>query len=382
MVENLVSNRLNGIGEYYFSKKLREIDELNKEGFEIFNLGIGSPDLEPPASVKKALVESLNDPHFHRYQSYKGIPELRDSFAKWYQRHYDVNLESESEILPLIGSKEGIMHVSMAFVNAGDEVLVPNPGYPTYSAAVRLAGGTPRYYHLNEQNGYLPELESLGELDKVKMMWINYPHMPTGKSASEAELLKILEFCTRNDIILVNDNPYSFTLTDKPISILKNRKKSDLVMELNSLSKSHNMAGWRIGMLGGNENLIAKTLVFKSNMDSGMFKPVMQAAIEALGQEQSWYESVNTLYSQRRKLVHQIADKLGCEYARDQVGMFIWAKIPNGESSGEHFADKILEKYKFFVPPGMVFGSEGDRYIRFSLCSQPEVLETVLKRIN
>ncbi|MEP1096863.1 MAG: aminotransferase class I/II-fold pyridoxal phosphate-dependent enzyme [Cyclobacteriaceae bacterium] len=384
MVDQLTSNRLNGIGEYYFSQKLREIDGLNRKGHNVLNLGIGSPDLEPPEAVKKALVASLDDPQFHRYQSYKGIPELREAFSSWYEKFYNVTLNPDSEVLPLIGSKEGIMHICMAFLNEGDEVLIPNPGYPTYASAAKLAGGTPRFYELNEAGSYLPDLSELAssDLSRVKLMWVNYPHMPTGTSASTEIFKDLREFCCEHKIILINDNPYSFTMTEKPSSILEGRKEEELLLELNSLSKSHNMSGWRIGTLSGNADLVSKVLIFKSNMDSGMFKPVMQATIEALSLEQSWYDSINEKYQERKNLVLEIADQLGCQYKKDQVGMFVWARIPNNEISGELFADRLLNEYRFFVPPGMIFGSAGDQYIRFSLCSHPKILKEVLDRIN
>ena len=384
MVDQLVSKRLNGIGEYYFSQKLREIDMLNKQGQNILNLGIGSPDLNPPVAVKNALIQALDDPGYHRYQSYKGLPELRNAFANWYDKFYGVNLEAEKEILPLIGSKEGVMHVCMSLLNEGDKVLILNPGYPTYASAVKLAGGIPVPYSLNEENGYVPDIAELESLDlsDVKMMWINYPHMPTGKAGSTEIFETIRNFCRNHQLILINDNPYSFTLTEEPVSLLKNRSSDELVLELNSLSKSHNMAGWRVGVLSGNAELINNALIFKSNMDSGMFKPVMQAAIEALGLKQAWYDSLNEKYKARRELVYQIAKSLGCEYDKTQVGMFLWTRIPEGEISGEKYADWLLEKYRIFVPPGMIFGSEGDQHIRFSLCSQPEILNEVIERIN
>lgn len=384
MVDQLISKRLSGIGEYYFSQKLREIDALNREGKNVLNLGIGSPDLDPPEEVKKALVDSLEDPQFHRYQSYKGIPELREAFSGWYEKFYGVALDPDSEILPLIGSKEGIMHISMAFLNEGDEVLIPNPGYPTYSSATKLAGGVPRYYELKESNNYIPDLAELQshDLSKVKLMWVNYPHMPTGTPASLQLFEELRGFCVKHEIILINDNPYSFTMTKKPSSILEGRKEGELLLELNSLSKSHNMSGWRIGTLSGNAELISKVLIFKSNMDSGMFKPVMKATIAALKLEQFWYDSINEKYQERKELVLQIADRLGCKYYKEQVGMFIWARIPENEESGELFADKLLNEHRFFVPPGMIFGSAGDQHIRFSLCSHPEILKEVLERIS
>ena len=380
-MDKLASNRLSGIGEYYFSQKLREIDELKKQGRDIINLGIGSPDLAPPDAVKKALVKGLEDPQFHKYQSYKGIPELREAFAQWYQRHYSVDLNPDKEVLPLIGSKEGIMHICMAFLNEGDKVLIPNPGYPTYSAAVKLAGGEPVPYELSDQTNYHPQLDKL-DTSGIKLMFVNYPHMPTGTAASDDNFQDIKSFCLENEIILINDNPYSFTLTDEPISILKNRSESELVLELNSLSKSHNMAGWRIGVLAGNESLVEKALFFKSNMDSGMFKPLQIAAVEALSQPDSWYSSINLEYQKRKDLVIEIADKLGCMYRKNQVGMFLWARIPEGEKSGKEYADKILNEYDFFIPPGMIFGSAGDQFVRFSLCSNEEILKEVIRRIS
>ena len=304
MVDQLTSNRLSGIGEYYFSQKLREIDALNQEGKNVLNLGIGSPDLDPPEEVKEALVESLADPQFHRYQSYKGIPELRQAFSDWYKKFYRVNLNPDSEILPLIGSKEGIMHISMAFLNEGDEVLIPNPGYPTYSSATKLAGGVPRFYELKEEDNYVPDFAELQSQDisKVKLMWVNYPHMPTGTASTPHLFQELRKFCWENEIILINDNPYSFTMTKEPSSILEGRKEDELLLELNSLSKSHNMSGWRIGTLSGNSDLISKVLIFKSNMDSGMFKPVMKATIAALNLEQSWYDSINEKISGKERV--------------------------------------------------------------------------------
>ena len=384
MVDSIKSNRLNVIGEYYFSQKLREIEKLNKEGRNILNLGIGNPDFTPPKEVMEALQEGLIEPKFNGYQSYKGLPELRSGIADWYKKFFNTTLNPETEILPLIGSKEGIMHISMAFLNEGDHVLVPNPGYPTYGSVTKLAGATPILYELSEENQYLPSFKELEALDlsKVKLMWVNYPHMPTGTESSSNLFEDLITFCKKHQIILINDNPYGFTLTNNVSSVLENRSENDLVLELNSLSKSHNMAGWRVGMLSGNAALISTVLTFKSNMDSGMFKPVMRAAIVALKQPRSWYEGLNEEYKKRQKMVFGIADKLGCSYNASQVGMFVWTKIPEGETDGKTFADKLIEKYNFFVPPGMIFGSQGDQYIRFSLCSNEEVWNEVLQRIE
>lgn len=384
MVNSLKSDRLNGIGEYYFSHKLREIDQLNKDGRNILNLGIGNPDFAPPKEVMEALREGLSEPKFNGYQSYKGLPELRSAMSEWYQTHFRSELNPETEILPLIGSKEGIMHISMAFLNEGDQALVPNPGYPTYSSVTKLAGGVPVTYTLSEENNYFPDLAQLESTDltRVKLMWVNYPHMPTGTEGSSQLFQELIEFCKKHSIILVNDNPYGFTMTEKPLSILENRNSADLILELNSLSKSHNMAGWRVGMLCGNIDLINTVLTFKSNMDSGMFKPVMRASIVALKQPQNWYDELNIQYKKRQKKVFEIADLLGCTYSAKQVGMFVWTKIPEGEEDGKTFADKLIEQYNFFVPPGMIFGSQGDKHIRFSLCSDDTIWEEVLKRIK
>ncbi|MEM9896837.1 MAG: aminotransferase class I/II-fold pyridoxal phosphate-dependent enzyme [Bacteroidota bacterium] len=384
MVETLKSKRLQGTGEYYFSSKLREIEQLNVEGKNILNLGIGSPDQAPSESVKKSLVDSLDEKGFHQYQSYKGLPELRSSFSAWYKSYFEVALDPDTEILPLIGSKEGIMHISMSFLDEGDQVLIPNPGYPTYASVTRLAGGTAIPYNLKASNSYLPDFYELEKLDlsDVKIMWVNYPHMPTGKEGTAELFEKLRAFSRRHKIIIVNDNPYGFILTDKQLSILKGSQQNDLILELNSLSKSHNMAGWRVGVLAGHKELIQTVLTFKSNMDSGMFKPIMRAASEALSLPKSWYKEINQEYSRRRVLVCKIADVLGCSFDPEQVGMFLWCRIPSDAENGKEFADYLLQEYRIFVPPGMIFGSEGDQYIRFSLCSTVDIWEQVIKRIQ
>lgn len=384
MVDQLKSNRLSGIGEYYFSKKLREIDELNAQGKNVLNLGIGSPDMKPPASVKEALLESFNESNYHQYQSYKGIPDLRSAFAKWYQAHFNVELKSETEVLPLIGSKEGIIHISMSLLNKGDQVLVPNPGYPAYHAATSLAEAEAIDYALREENDYLPDFDALEKLDlsNVKLMWVNYPHMPTGTDGSKELFEKLIEFSRKHSIVIVNDNPYGFILTKDQRSILESRKNGDLMLELNSLSKSHNMSGWRVGVLAGNAELIQTVLTFKSNVDSGQFKPVMRAAIAALNEGKEWYESLNQEYRERKALVSQVIDLIGCEMQADEVGMFAWVRIPDGFEDGISFTDHLLGKYRIFVPPGSIFGSEGDAYIRFSLCSPKQIWQEVIKRIK
>lgn len=384
MVDQLLSKRLEGIGEYYFSKKLREIEELKAKGHKVLNLGIGSPDLRPPKVVEQALIEALKEDQSHQYQSYKGIPELRAAFADWYSTYFKVSLDPEKEILPLIGSKEGVMHISMALLNPGDQVLVPNPGYPTYGAASKLAGGEVINYSLLAENLYYPDFTTLESMDlsKVKIMWVNYPHMPTGADGNESLFEQLRAFSRKHSIVIINDNPYGFILTDKHESLLKDRHTSDLIMELNSLSKSHNMAGWRVGVLSGNEALVQAVLSFKSNMDSGKFKPIMKAAIEALKVPKDWYNQQNKTYLERRKLVFEVADRLGCEVNPDQVGLFVWAKIPHDQHHSEAFSDHLLATYRIFVPPGSVFGTEGKKYIRFSLCSDMPVWKEVINRIN
>ncbi|MEM6642521.1 MAG: aminotransferase class I/II-fold pyridoxal phosphate-dependent enzyme [Bacteroidota bacterium] len=384
MDKQLVSSRLGEVKEYYFSRKLREVAALRAQGVDVLNLGIGSPDISPPKEVETALLAGLSEPGYHQYQAYKGIPELRQAFAKWYQTHFGVSLEADSEVLPLIGSKEGIMHIAMAFLDEGDQVLVPNPGYPSYSSACKMAGAELIYYPLREENNYYPDFEWLAQKDlsKIKIMWINFPHMPTGTDSSEVLFEQLKNFSRKHQIIIVNDNPYAFILTDQQRSLLKSRKQSDLLLELSSLSKAHNMAGWRVGALSGNAKLIQAVLTFKSNMDSGQFKPVMKAAIAALNSPKSWYESLNKEYRKRRILVFDIAQRLGCNCRKDQVGMFVWCTIPDSWKNSEEFADHLLETYQIFVPPGTVFGSEGTKYIRFSLCSDVSVWREVLERIQ
>lgn len=384
MVKHLISNRLGDIKEYYFSRKLREIAELKAKGVDVLNLGIGSPDLPPSKEVEQALFDGLKETGYQQYQSYKGIPELRTAFCEWYLNHFGVTVDPETEILPLMGSKEGIMHTAMALINEGDKVLVPNPGYPSYSSASKMAGATLEYYSLNESNHYLPDFDWLEaqDLSKVKIMWVNYPHMPTGTDGSDQLYEKLIDFSRKHQIVIVNDNPYGFILTSKRRSLLKNRKKDDLILELSSLSKAHNMAGWRVGALAGNAELLQAILTFKSNMDSGQFKPIMRAAIAALGLPDSWYEEVNSQYRERRNIVFEIASKLGCSFDTSQVGMFAWCAIPQKWDHSETYADHLLETYRIFIPPGTVFGTEGKNHIRFSLCSDLPVWEEVLRRVS
>ncbi len=376
------ASRLNNIKEYYFSKKLREIEELRINGINVINAGIGSPDLAPHHSVITELQEQSNNENAHKYQSYKGIAELRNAFSIWYKNYFDSVLDPNSEILPLMGSKEGIMHISLAFLGKGDQVLVPDPGYPTYSAAANIAEAEIINYDLKEDNGWLPDLKALEKLNlkKVKIMWINYPHMPTGKTATKNDLLEIIQFGKKNDIIICNDNPYGFILNENQNSILKFKTVNDQILELNSLSKSHNMAGWRVGMLAGGSNLIEAVLKVKSNMDSGMFFAVQKAAIQALNLDNNWYNSINITYKKRRSLVWQIMDHFNAQYDRNATGMFVWAKLNNNDSIA--FTENILKNHAVFITPGDIFGKNGTGYIRMSLCSNEAVLNEILNRIN
>lgn len=376
--------RINTVEEYYFSRKLKELDQLRKKGHEIINLGIGSPDLPPAPTVVAALGRHSEASSGHGYQSYRGIPELRTAYATWYKKYFSVDLNAESEILPLMGSKEGIMHLSMTFLEAGDEVLIPNPGYPAYAATARLAGASVRYYELSEEKNWLPDLAALANTDltKVKIMWINYPHMPTGAVATTDLFKELVSFAQCHKILLVNDNPYSFILNDQPQSILSVPGAKTVALELNSLSKSHNMAGWRMGMLAGDPSYLQEIMKFKSNMDSGMFRPSMLAAVEALGNPPSWYEKLNAVYRKRREIVYQIMDALNCTYNRDGVGMFVWAKIKDPQINGFELVDKLLKRTGVFVTPGGIFGSQGDTYIRISLCANEELLTKAYELIK
>ncbi len=378
------AKRLEGIGEYYFSQKLREIDALNKDGKQIINLGIGSPDLPPHPDVIKTLHDESIKPGVHAYQSYKGSPVLRKAISEWYQRWYTVELNPDSEILPLIGSKEGIMHICMAYLNEGDEVLIPNPGYPTYKSAVQLAGGKCVQYLLEEQNNYYPDLEALSASDqsKVKMMFVNYPHMPTGKLPTKKMFDQLVAFAVEKNILLVHDNPYSFILNEQPMSLLSIERAKDCAVELNSLSKSHNMAGWRVGMLCGAKERIDEVLRFKSNMDSGMFLPVQFAAAKALGLGREWYSKLNAVYSRRRDKVFQLLHLLNCEFSAEQAGMFVWARIPDQFESGFQLSDELLYNSNVFITPGGIFGSAGDNYLRVSLCSTEEKFDEANKRLR
>jgi len=377
------ANRLLNVEEYYFSKKLREVGQLKSEGKPIINIAIGSPDLRPPQEVIEAIKLSLKDHSIHGYQSYQGLPELRKAISKFYKKNYNVNINDATEVLPLMGSKEGIMHISMAFLNTGDKVLIPNPGYPTYSSVTKLLEATPVYYDLAADNNWFPDLIELEKLDltDVKIMWINYPHMPTGAKATNEQFMSLIAFAKKNNILLVNDNPYSFVLNDNPQSLLTIPGAKDIALELNSLSKSFNMAGWRVGMILGSSENIKTVLQVKSNMDSGMFYGIQQGAIAALNVSKNWFEKMNAVYLERRKIAWKIYDALACEYDTSSVGLFVWAKIPKGKTS-EEVSDHLLYKYNVFLTPGTVFGSNGEGYIRLSLCTPVEKLKEVLTRVS
>lgn len=378
-----VANRLHTVEEYYFSKKLREVNLLIASGKPIINLGIGSPDLQPPQKVVEALTTGLLNPSAHKYQGYQGIPELREAISGFYRTHFSVNLSANTEVLPLMGSKEGIMHISMAYLNEGDEVLIPNPGYPTYQSVTKLVGAEPVFYELDESNNWLPDLNNLEKLDlsKVKLMWVNYPHMPTGAQPTESLFEDLVAFAKRNNILIVNDNPYSFILNDSPKSILSVKGAKDVCLELNSLSKTFNMAGWRVGMLVGNNEHIKNVLKVKSNMDSGMFYGIQKGAVEALKCSEMWYSTLNSVYQQRRNLVWELADALNCTYDKNGTGLFVWAKLPAYVRS-EEFIDLILKENHIFITPGTIFGSKGEGYIRFSLCASNDVLEEAITRVK
>lgn len=398
-----LANRLNGIGEYYFSKKLSEIAEMNKSGEPVINLGIGSPDLPPHPSVTETLHTEALKPNVHGYQSYKGAEALRNAFAAWYKKWYGVELNPATEILPLIGSKEGIMHICMTYINPGDIVLIPNPGYPTYRSASLIAGAKLVEYDLKEENKWLPnfeeiekQLEALQSEDgaqmaspiggsrkgAAKLMWVNYPQMPTGQLPTKELFEKIVAFGKKNNILIVHDNPYSFILNENPMSLLSVDGAKDVVIELNSLSKSHNMAGWRVGVICAAKERIDEILRFKSNMDSGMFLPLQLAAAKALTLEKDWFDEVNKVYRSRREKAYELLDLLGCEYLKEQAGMFLWANIPAKYKDAYEVCDDVLYKARVFITPGGIFGSAGEKYLRVSLCSPEEKFDASIERIK
>ena len=378
------AKRLQQTSEYYFSRKLKEVRALAAAGKPIINMGVGSPDLPPPPQVIDALTRSLIDDPAHQYQSYKGLPQLTQAMSDFYNNKYEVQLDPETEILPLMGSKEGIMHISMAFLNQGDQVLIPNPGYPTYSSVTNLLEAEPVYYNLDASHNWMPnydELESL-DLSKVKLMWVNYPHMPTGAKATTEDFEQLIAFATKNNILLVNDNPYSFILNENPQSILSISGAKEVALELNSLSKSFNMSGWRVGMLLGAEDYVNAVLTVKSNMDSGMFYGIQKGAAAVLTEGTSWFNELNLVYKSRRELMWQLADVLGCTYDREAAGMFIWAKLPEGSLDAEAFIDDILIDKSIFITPGTIFGSQGAGYIRFSLCVSEDKIREAISRFK
>ena len=378
------AKRLETVQEYYFSRKLKEVAEMNAKGLDVISLGIGSPDMPPSENTIKKLCETAPLPNVHGYQPYVGIPALRQGFADFYKRWYNVELNPATEIQPLIGSKEGILHVTLAFVNPGEKVLVPNPGYPTYSSLSTLLGAEVVYYNLKEDQNWQPDFEALENMDltDVKLMWVNYPNMPTGANASVELLEKLVAFAKKHNIVVVNDNPYSLILNRKPLSIMQIEGAKDCCIEFNSMSKSHNMPGWRVGMIAANPTFIQWILKVKSNIDSGMFRPLQLAAAEALHNEDSWHEAMNIdLYGKRRAVAEQIMDILGCTYDKNQVGMFVWGKIPAELNDVEELTEKILHEARVFITPGFIFGSNGARYIRISLCATEQKLTEALDRI-
>lgn len=378
------ATRVGNVQEYYFSKKLKEVAEMNAAGKNVINLGVGSPDLPPSIQTVEALCNDAHNANAHGYQPYVGIPELREAFAEWYNKWFHVELNPKTEIQPLIGSKEGILHISLAFLNPGDSVLVPNPGYPTYSSVSKLVEANLISYELDESQNWQPNFEALEKMDlsNIKLMWTNYPNMPTGANATMELFEKLVDFGHRHNIVICNDNPYSFILNDQPLSILSVPGAKDVCIELNSMSKAHNMPGWRMGMLASNPQFIQWILKVKSNIDSGQFRPMQKAAVEALKAPKEWYDNMNKVYRNRRDLAGQIMHAMGCIYNEKQVGMFLWGKIPESIESSETLANKILYEANVFVTPGFIFGSCGERYIRLSLCCKEETLQEALNRIK
>jgi LL-diaminopimelate aminotransferase len=384
------ATRLSGINEYYFSQKLREIDQLNAQGKNVINLGIGSPDLPPHPSVIESLTEAARNPSNHAYQGYKGSSILRKAISEFCEHWYGFLPDADKEILPLIGSKEGVMHICMTFLEEGDIALVPDPGYPTYAAAIELAGAAPVFYDILEEKNYYPDLEQLSQQVKnsraegkqCKLLFVNYPHMPTGQSADQNIFRQLIDFARTEDLLIIHDNPYSFILNDKPASILSIPGAIDHAIELNSLSKSHNMAGWRVGMMIGREDYINQVLKFKSNMDSGMFLPVQLAASTALKLGTDWFHALNNQYARRRKLVFALLDLLHCKYDTRQSGLFVWARVPQTVSDGYALSDRILKDASVFITPGGIFGNNGKQYVRVSLCSNEVKLMESINRIK
>lgn len=378
------ANRLQTVEEYYFSKKREEILALEEKGMNIINMGIGNPDLPTHPQVIAELEQAASEIGSNYYQSYKGLPELRNAFRNWYIKTYQIQLNPETEILPLMGSKEAIMHIHMAFCNPGDEILIPNPGYPTYASTAKLLAVNVKEYGIKEENDWQPDFEELELLvnQKTKILWMNYPHMPTGAKAQKETLEQLVAFAKKHQILLVNDNPYSSILNSEPKSIHSYCDRNDPVIELNSLSKSHNMAGWRVGMVSGKAEIINHILKVKSNFDSGMFKPIQKAAIKAMDLGQDWFDSINAEYGDRRQKIWRMLDILKCEYRKDSAGLFVWAQIPKSFESGEQFSDHLLYEKGIFASPGSIFGSNGKQYIRFSLCAPQTDIDLSMARIT
>ena len=377
------ANRLNSVQEYYFSRKLREVSQRIANGQDVINMGIGSPDLSPPEAALTALTESLSQPTAHKYQSYQGTPALRQTMATYYQDAFGVTLNPENEVLPLMGSKEGIMHISMAFLNEGDGVLIPNPGYPTYESVTKLVGARAVPYTLSAATNWLPNLDEIAKQDltDVLLMWVNYPHMPTGAKANAVFLSELVAFAKTHDLLIINDNPYANILNDSPMSLLEVPGARDIALELQSLSKAYNMAGWRVGMVCGSSAHIQDILKVKSNMDSGMFFGLQQGAIAALEQGVDWFSKLNATYRSRRELIWQLAEALGTTFEHDTAGMFVWAKLPEGALDSEAYIDTLLERHHIFIAPGTIFGTAGEGYVRFSLCVNEARIQEALKRI-
>ena len=379
------AERLNLVSEYYFSRKLKEVAQLNAEGKDIISLAIGSPDMPPSEQTIEKLCEVARQPNAHGYQPTMGTPELRQAMAGFYKRFYNVNLDPAKEVLPLIGSKEGILHVTLAFVNPGDEVLVPNPGYPTYTSLSKILGAKIVNYNLRPENGWQPDFDELEKMDltRVRLMWTNYPNMPTGAPARMETYERLVRFAQDHHIVVVNDNPYSFILNDKPLSLLQVPGAKDCCIEFNSMSKSHNMPGWRVGLCATNAEFITWILKVQSNIESGTFRGIQLAAAEAYSNSDEWHRMANIeTYARRRQYAEQIMDVLGCKYDKNQVGMFLWGRIPDAYNNVEDLTERVLHKARVFITPGFIFGSNGERYIRISLCAKEEKIKQALGRIE
>lgn len=381
------ADRLSLVQEYYFSRKLKEVAQMNAEGKDIISLAIGSPDMPPSPQTIDKLCEVAHQPNAHGYQPTQGTPELREAMAGFYKRWYNVDLDAKSEVLPLIGSKEGILHVTLAFVNPGDSVLVPNPGYPTYTSLSKILGANIVYYNLKEDNGWQPDFDQLEDIihhtSNVRLLWTNYPNMPTGGRAQRETYERLVKFAQEHDLVVVNDNPYSFILSEEHLSILQIPGAKDCCIEFNSMSKSHNMPGWRVGLCASNAQFIQWILKVQSNIESGTFRGIQLAAAEAYNNSEEWHREYNiATYARRRQWAEKIMDVLGCTYDKQQVGMFLWGKIPDSIQNVEDLTERVLHEARVFITPGFIFGSNGERYIRISLCAKEEKIEAALRRIE